>query len=713
MPDIRRDKFREGVTESKQDFARYACKRASPFATADSDASEALDDDLKIALDIVVARGSKIAGDRKARMKRLRSIAATLEPMRHTIDSYKCTESKEISAQFNVAWAAAVVDALDWPDVELPARYIDGFDVVFDVSDSGVFIASDEPASIHKAEFEANNTRMVTTITNEITRSGMSSDPEERERRSQCWKRTKAEIEEGLVRPPLSRAQMDRKYKRGKWRCLGRNAILQKEKWRCVDNGKRSKHNKATSMKERITCGRADFPALIAREIARRITTRSSRHGIGKRRMPRMRHGTDDLRAAYRRVPTRQPQYTNVAVWNSDKRKVVYCELPGHNFGLKSAVVNFNRFPELVVRTARRLLWVLTEAYYDDNDTCDPDYGRGSSQKCLIELCSDTFFGFTYDDDKHEEEDECNDFLGVTTDFRRIDEGIITMDVSAKRRGKIRELVRTILDNHKLPSGLAGSLFGKARWMLSPCFGSLGKACLQPIMQREYERHTSELTDDIADSVEFIHFVCDNLPALEIPLLPSTLDPVVIFTDAEGKKRSGARAPSGHLGFVVYHPVYGKRYAYHPVPRDWTRLFDKLKERDTYIAQYELAAAITPLLSLPPEWLEGRPVELWIDNSGAIGALVKGYSGVPDCARIVNLFHFAAAKVGIKSLWIDYVASESNPADVPSRLHEMSELEAATALADFGEPIPMVIPTIADHNGEWLSSTAIARSVWR
>ena len=71
MPDIRRDKFREGVTESKQDFARYACKRVSPFATADSDASDALDDDLKIALDIVVARGSKIAGDRKARMKEL------------------------------------------------------------------------------------------------------------------------------------------------------------------------------------------------------------------------------------------------------------------------------------------------------------------------------------------------------------------------------------------------------------------------------------------------------------------------------------------------------------------------------------------------------------------------------------------------------------------------------------------------------------------
>ena len=286
------------------------------------------------------------------------------------------------------------------------------------------------------------------------------------------------------------------------------------------------------------------------------------------------------------------------------------------------------------------------------------------------------------------------------------------MDVSKKRRAKIRDIVREIRKNQKLPSGLAGSLCGKAPWMLSPCFGNLGKACLQPIMKREYQRSTYAITQDIADSIDFIEFVCNSLPAYRIPLLPSKLDPVVIFTDAEGKKRQGEVAPSGHLGFVVYHPVYGKRYAYAAAPSDWARLFDNLKKRDTYIGQYELGAAITPFLSLPPDWLHGRPVELWIDNSGAIGALIKGYSGVPDCARIVNLFHFATAKLGIASLWIDYVPSESNPADIPSRLHEMSDEEASIALADLGEPIEMVLPTLADSNGEWMSSTRIAKSVW-
>ena len=32
--------------------------------------------------------------------------------------------------------------------------------------------------------------------------------------------------------------------------------------------------------------------------------------------------------------------------------------------------------------------------------------------------------------------------------------------------------------------------------------------------------------------------------------------------DAEGKQRDGGTAPSGHLGFVVIHPKFGRRYAY-------------------------------------------------------------------------------------------------------------------------------------------------------
>ena len=77
------------------------------------------------------------------------------------------------------------------------------------------------------------------------------------------------------------------------------------------------------------------------------------------------------------------------------------------------------------------------------------------------------------------------------------------------------------------------------------------------------------------------------------------------------------------------------------------------------------------------------------------------------------MFHFAAAKCNIESLWIDYVPSESNPADVPSRIHEMSEAQAKKELHHFGTEIPMVLPSFSNGKGEWLSSREIAASVWR
>ena len=151
-------------------------------------------------------------------------------------------------------------------------------------------------------------------------------------------------------------------------------------------------------------------------------------------------------------------------------------------------------------------------------------------------------------------------------------------------------------------------------------------------------------------------------------------------------------------------------HSYAPVPTTLVNLLDKIKERDTYIGQFEILGAITPFVSMPPDWFTGYPVELWIDNSGAVAALVKDYSGLMDCARLVNIFHFAVAKLSLESLWIDYVPSESNPADVPSRAHEIQD--AASALAEFGAFTPMVIPSFASESGDWLSYIEIARSVW-
>ena len=101
------------------------------------------------------------------------------------------------------------------------------------------------------------------------------------------------------------------------------------------------------------------------------------------------------------------------------------------------------------------------------------------------------------------------------------------------------------------------------------------------------------------------------------------------------------------------------------MPDAFVRLLDAIKLRQTYIGQFELLAAIAPFISLPAEWFQGRPVELWIDNSSAVSALVKGYSGKPDCARLVNMFHFAIARLGLASC----ASSSRRSGSITSRLN--------------------------------------------
>ena len=72
----------------------------------------------------------------------------------------------------------------------------------------------------------------------------------------------------------------------------------------------------------------------------------------------------------------------------------------------------------------------------------------------------------------------------------------------------------------------------------------------------------------------------------------------------------------------------------------------------------------------------------------------------------------AIARLGATSLWVDYVPSESNIADTPSRFHEMTKAEIDKAAEELGGLVSMKIPAFTGPDGDWLSSTAIAASVW-
>ena len=95
-------------------------------------------------------------------------------------------------------------------------------------------------------------------------------------------------------------------------------------------------------------------------------------------------------------------------------------------------------------------------------------------------------------------------------------------------------------------------------------------------------------------------------------------------------------------------------------------MIDALVCRGQQIGQIEILGALAPYLSAP-ELFAGKQVIHWVDNTSALSAMTKGYSGVPDSARLVHLFH--AWNLGARAAcWFEYVPTAANPADKPSRV---------------------------------------------
>ena len=95
--------------------------------------------------------------------------------------------------------------------------------------------------------------------------------------------------------------------------------------------------------------------------------------------------------------------------------------------------------------------------------------------------------------------------------------------------------------------------------------------------------------------------------------------------------------------------------------RDWKRAGGKGR----VIHQAEVLPAALAMEIWGPR-LRNRKVVVFVDNDAARDALVKGATTSKASAALVSKFWDEVAAAGIY-VWIDRVASKSNPADGPSR----------------------------------------------
>jgi hypothetical protein len=670
---------------------------------------------LRAAVRFMVRNRASIRAWREERAGRLATIARSLEPYAAWLASLAIATAAPLLVGSNLAFMAAFIDAAEWPDYMLVERYIRGFPIVGVIPDSGVFRPQVTPATVPMTDVQGMaNVAWADTVISRVTHAAATATGSRLDVLRAVDTATIKEARKGHATGPRSRTYLDKLFGRGGWRPMIRFGVEQgsgsSAKVRAIDNAKSALINAASTLWETIVCITCEFPAIVAMLVWQECAAL----GIA---MLAISLGLDDMTAAYRFVPTSQPWYTVFCIWRFGGKpgtaahrehglsRPVFYYLQGHNFGCTSSVINFNRTPELMVHMAALLLAVAVGHYFDDFMTVNlaaPSGAPGmSGQDALAFLF--TTFGRPLEPDKHKPAAGSNVGLGVRINVAAAATlGWVILSPTWDRCEHILTTLRRARAQDYFPPGMASVVRGKCGYLLTAAYGRVGRACLQPLVQREYYDTARDFSAALVHMHDFLEALLPLLPPLTIPIAARTDPPVVVYTDASFAHDEHG-APASELGYLVFDPgLKGGPpevlFSEWDVPPWMFALFSP--DMQTYIMQCEVVAAIWVYFSMPRRFA-GRRVIHFIDNTGALSAMIHGYASKLDCARMVNSFHLLCAALRMH-VWFEWVPSKANGSDMPSRFREHGMYERFIACFPSAVPGPSVAPPVA----AWVESAA-------
>lgn len=644
--------------------------------------------DLQRAIEFVVAKreAGALAAARMARLESFGREAEALKKVDARLRGMQSGAARRLLRQQpgcrkpSVALWAALIRAMKWPDESVIEGLLVGFPAVGNYPPTGIFRENERPAeaTFEHLDHEAHNAHLARVLAG----LAASPSPHAQEALRQTERMTRSEVRSNNMRGPFYSAvevERDIGAAPGSWRALHRFAIEQgtradgSMKWRCCDNGKASGTNACLSSHETITCEKASFPALVAQLIAEQWPCHLP--------LPPMRHGTDDVASAYRRMPCAHPEATVVMVWDAERRCIAFYTMDGHNFGLSAAVLSFNRLTQLVATVARRFFGVLTAAYFDDYDTAEPDYAGRSGKSVLGALHE--WLGMPLSSEKDVPMAVHNPFLGIVTDFSHfVSDGYVVMRPKPSRVEKLVSGLQAALAADYLPPAQADSWAGKLEFVtLSSGFHRVGRAAI-----REFRAfrdgglgHSGNsalnpgLPEQLKDAMRFLVILLPRIPPRRLYVRAPTRPPIVIYTDASYEPQSGN--PAG-IGACVYDPCAPPHlrwvWASKAIPPE---VYGYWRSRTQYIGQLEALAAMAVYYSLSrgvafeggvSHDVRERDVIHFVDNFGSMMGLIKGSSRDGDITRLAHVLTAIFIALAIRP-WFEYVRSECNVSDLPSR----------------------------------------------
>ena len=498
------------------------------------------------------------------------------------------------------------------------------------------------------------------------------------------------EVEAGHLKGPFSKDQIDSQFGEGQWLFTKRFALLQgtpeNPKVRVIDDCRRSGLNSAYTTNFKLELLDLDVLSAALVSVCEAMHTGKVDLGdsyradvnsslVGQPWMGR----TLDLSKAYKQLPISVDSRQLCVMGYRHKGEWQYYTTQVLPFGATAAVYSFNR----VSRSLHHLLCfffsTVCTCYYDDFPTVSPASSSSLASKCMSIFLN--LLGWDHAQVGVKAVDFASEFsaLGVTVKLDSIHQGSFTLFNKPSRIEKIVKMLDEVSEKGILSRSHAAEIQGH----LNFASGFFLSKSLKFLLGK-FDEAAKTASHSRASSVKHL---CDLTKAILTAIPPrifmatSMGNPHLLFTD--GAWEDGQAS----AGMVMYDPsklsvLVQEIHVPEKLIETW-----KATVGDQLICQIEMYAFLVARYNLRSV-LHNRAAVVWIDNEAARYAISKGTATSPSLMAMARILQ-SWETVWPTLIWVERVASYSNPADGPSR-HRVKE--TAIELGGIPEMELMTLP---------------------
>ena len=560
-----------------------------------------------------------------------------------------------VAGNMNVAFVVFLIHLLNWPDWSLGDQFTKGFSIVGDVPRSNIFRSVRPKAEMSEEQLLQEADAWNSSLEADVSPSNMDDAILEASRKEQ---------RSGILGRFGSKKDMDRRFGVGRWRGIRRRAVDQHGKIRAIDNCKKSGTNLAAWIDETIHTVPQDIAVLTLIYLCR---TLSISHVELAARHPAI--GADDLEAAYRGVPNlpdhlrfavvavRHPGGTPGRGQGRRAASVKFAVCAAHLFGMSAAVANFNRLPELLTAASRRLGASPTWHFFDDQGSLVFGTEDCSAQYFTARLYK--LAGRPFQQSKHLAPSQGQVHLGLINDLTKLSEGFAALRPKPEKKRQVLQNLERWSGAHSVSEKELAQLIGDINYLSTACFGRVAKGGIQALRKAASTGGHTVVRSCLWQSLMFFTAVLKHLQERRIPLVYPSRKHVSVYSDAAWEPSENETFTG--MGAVIFSSI--KRQA---AAGEAPKVFvNGLSNRKTQIIPLELLAAIAAMHTWE-DLLKGQLVIIWIDNQSVCAAIASGASAAEDLHALVAGLHWFCAERHI-GLWVEWLPSDTNPADQPSR----------------------------------------------